>query len=86
MVQLNECPVYLIDEEIEPTEQIIAHLLSLRDSPEDDVQEDADIVYTSEIDDQPEYPSESEFEGIGSIDVHLPALPGIQITHPYGHR
>lgn len=75
--------MFLIDEKIEPTQDIIAHLLSLRDAPGDDIQEGADIVPTPEIHEEPEYPSESESEVVEWMGTHPSALQGIPISRQY---
>lgn len=83
---LTPCPVYLIDEVFEPTQQIIAHLLSLHDGSDDDVQENADIRRTPQMDEEPDYPSESELEVLEWADIHCPALPGSPISRPYAQH
>lgn len=83
---LRSCPVYLIDEGIEPTQQIIAHLLSLRDGSDNDVQEDADIFHAPEMDEEPDYPSEFELEVPELIDIHDLAPPGSSISRPHAQH
>lgn len=85
VVQLRRFPVYLVEEANEPTEQIIAELLSFRDGAVDDVHENAELVQMPELVEDADYPSESESQDVW-MEMNSPALPGIPIPRPYAQH
>lgn len=71
--------MYLGEEANEPTEQIIAEILALRDGAVHVVHESAELDQMSELIEDADYPSESESQDMW-MEMTSPAQPGIQIS------